>query len=196
MVFLLLRYIPPRDNSKTAQDIAKIAYNDEDHKSIPLSVSINMFMKGQIMRVHSPSHDIKTSISMKNNNEGIGQHFEAKSELSAVTDIMNRDLVVEIELMQNESMFKPVIFVEEINQDCNVAMVSMIPRVFTKSEDEEQKCELIFLIDRSGSMGGSSIGKLNLKKGCPKNIELIFTFPLYTSSSYSSITIIFAFLTI
>ena len=164
---LLLRYIPPRDNSKTAQDIAKITYNDEDHKSIPLSVFINMFMKGQIIKVHSPSHDIKTSISMKNNNEGIGQHFEAKSELSTVTDIMNRDLVVEIVLMENESMFKPIILVEEINQDCNVAMVSMIPRLFIKSGDEEQKCELIFLIDRSGSMGGSSIGKLYFKVRIP-----------------------------
>ena len=145
------RYIPPRDNTKTAQDISKITYNDEDHKSIPLSVAMNMFMKGPILKVHSPTHDIKTSI--KNDHE-VG-HFEAKSELSEVTDIMNRDLVVEIELMEDESMFKPVVLVEE-NQGSTAALVSMIPR-FT-SEDEE-KCELIFLIDRSGSMGGSSIGK-------------------------------------
>ena len=116
-----------------------------------------MFMKGPILKIHSPTHDIKTSIIRNDQDHEIG-HFEAKSELSEVTDIMNRDLVVEIELMEDETMFKPVILVEE-DQGSTAALVSMIPR-FTESEDKEEKCELIFLIDRSGSMGGSSIGKL------------------------------------
>ncbi len=64
---------------------------------------------------------------------------------------LDRDLVV---LVESSSPHDPVMFLEwdEVAKT-SAAMVSLIPSFRLK----EQKCEIIFLVDRSGSMGGTAI---------------------------------------
>ena len=62
---------------------------------------------------------------------------------------MDRDLVV---LIQTEENDKPVVFIEKTPESL-AALVSLIPSF----KLDEQKVELIFLVDRSGSMGGQSM---------------------------------------
>jgi len=133
------RYIPPTDNSEAAQEIAKLTYNSNGAKT-PLIINIETFMKSKIKSITSPSHDLKTE--MKNQEQG---QFHAISTLNDFTDVMDRDLVV---LIDGEDQGTPVVFVEEM-EDSVAAMVSLIPSF----KLDEQKTELIFLVDRSGSMG-------------------------------------------
>jgi len=133
------RYIPPTDNSEAAQEIAKLTYNSNGAKT-PLIINIETFMKSKIKKITSPSHDLKTE--MKNQEQG---QFHAISTLNDFTDVMDRDLVV---LIDGEDQGTPVVFVEEM-EDSVAAMVSLIPSF----KLDEQKTELIFLVDRSGSMG-------------------------------------------
>jgi len=62
---------------------------------------------------------------------------------------MDRDLVV---LIQTEDFDKPVVFIEKTEESL-AALVSLI----ASFKLDEQKVELIFLVDRSGSMDGESI---------------------------------------
>ena len=125
--------------SEAAQEIAKLTYNSNGAKT-PLIINIETFMKSKIKKITSPSHDLKTE--MKNQEQG---QFHAISTLNDFTDVMDRDLVV---LIDGEDQGTPVVFVEEM-EDSVAAMVSLIPSF----QLDEQKTELIFLVDRSGSMG-------------------------------------------
>merc|ERR1719446_1093671 len=62
---------------------------------------------------------------------------------------MDPDLIV---LIQTEKQDKPVVFIEKTPESL-AALVSLIPSF----KLDEQKVELIFLVDRSGSMGGESM---------------------------------------
>merc|ERR1711988_1280529 len=133
------RYIPLTDNSEAAKEIAKLTYNSNETKT-PLIINIDTYLKSKIKKINSPSHDLKTE--MKNQVNG---QFHATSTLNGFTDVMDRDLVV---LVDGEDQGTPVVLVEEM-EDSVAAMVSLIPSFRL----DEQKTELIFLVDRSGSMG-------------------------------------------
>ena len=133
------RYIPPTDNSDAAKEIAKLSYNGG---KTPLIINIETFLKNKIKKITSPSHDLKTE--MKNQGHTV-------STLNDFTDVMDRDLVV---LIDGEDQGTPVVFVEE-TEDSVAAMVSLIPSF----QLDEQKTELIFLVDRSGSMGWGNRGQ-------------------------------------
>ena len=141
------RYIPSSDNSEAAKEIAKLSYNSENEGKVPLSIHIQSVMQGKIKKIFSPSHNLTSQIEPNPDENG---QFLAKTGLeNAATDIMNRDLIVLIESENNE---KPVVFVEK-DKDSTAALISLIPSF----KLEDQKVELIFLVDRSGSMQGPSI---------------------------------------
>jgi uncharacterized protein with von Willebrand factor type A (vWA) domain len=85
--------------------------------------------------------------------DGNGQ-FSARSKLSALTSDLDRDLIV---LVSNSEPHRPTVFVERSNDDDDptlAAMVSLVPS-FNLAD---QKTEMIFLVDRSGSMGPGYYG--------------------------------------
>jgi hypothetical protein len=142
------RYIPPTDDSDAAKEIAKLAYNsNKENGQIPLHINIESTMKGKIKKITSPSHSLKTEIKESADENG---QYQAKSGLEdATTDVMDCDLVV---FIQAEEHDKPVVFIEK-TQESLAALVSLIPSF----KLDEQKVELIFLVDRSGSMMGASM---------------------------------------
>ena len=141
------RYIPPTDNSSAAKEIAKIGYKSSFDPKTPLHIQIKTIMKGKIKSITSPTHDLDVEIDVNPDDNG---QFNANAKLKeATTDVMNRDLVVLFKVEDND---KPTVFVEK-NEESLAAMVSLIPSF----KLEEQKTEIIFLVDRSGSMMGESI---------------------------------------
>merc|ERR1719433_227526 len=142
------RYIPPTDDSPAAKAIANLTYNINKNKGqIPMCINIESIMKGKIKKITSPTHSLKSEIKASADENG---QFKASSGLdNATTDVMDRDLIV---LIQTEEQDKPVVFIEKTVESL-AALVSLIPSF----KLDEQKVELIFLVDRSGSMGGQSM---------------------------------------
>ena len=141
------RYIPSNDDSLAAKEISKISYKDDSSPKTPLHVNLEAFMKGKILEVVSPTHDLDVKINQEPDENG---QFKAMAGLKdAYTDVMDRDLVV---MLKSEKNDEPTIFIEK-NENTLAAMVSLIPSF----QLDQQKTELIFLVDRSGSMGGSSM---------------------------------------
>ena len=141
------RYIPLNDESLAAKEISKIGYKDDSCTKTPLHVNIDAFMKGKILEVSSPSHDFDVKINQEPDEHGL---FKAMASLKdANTDVMDRDLIV---ILKSEKNDEPSIFLEK-NDKTLATMVSLIPSF----QLDQQKTELIFLVDRSGSMGGSSM---------------------------------------
>ena len=106
-------------------------------------------MKGKIRKITSPSHTLESEIKELADENG---QYLAKTGLGdTTTNVMDRDLVI---FIQSEDNSKPVIFVEK-SKDSLAALVSLIPSF----KLDNQNVELIFLVDRSGSMGGESMNQ-------------------------------------
>ena len=147
------RYIPSNDNTSTARDISNIFYKNGgfDFSKPHMELNIEAIMKGKIKSITSPTHEIESEIEPTQ--DQLGQ-FKAQTKLKGcISEVMNRDIVVLFKVEDND---KPMVFVEE-NEGSTAAMVSLIPSFKLQT----QKCELIFLVDRSGSMSGRS---MNLAK--------------------------------
>ena len=89
----------------------------------------------------------------KNLNSGSNEdgQFNASAKLSGNVSDLDRDLVV---LIENADPHQPAVFLEKSDEDPAMAgMISLVPSFKLK----DQKVELIFLVDRSGSMHGSRI---------------------------------------
>merc|ERR1712172_38348 len=144
------RYIPQSDDSESAKEIANLTYNTEGEKGqIPLHINIDSIMKGKIRKITSPSHTLESEIKELADENG---QYLAKTGLGdTTTDVMDRDLVI---FIQSEENSKPVVFVEK-SKDSLAALVSLIPSF----KLDNQNVELIFLVDRSGSMGGESMNQ-------------------------------------
>ena len=104
-------------------------------------------MKGKIKKITSPSHSLKNDI--KESADENGQYLATCCLENGTTDIMDRDLVV---LIESDDYDKPVVFIEK-GKDSIATLVSLIPSF----KLDEQDVEVIFLVDRSGSMGGESM---------------------------------------
>ena len=154
------RYCPRKNNDvsspsdESGEEISSILHRQTS--PAPLDVEVTVIMKSRIKAISSPSHNIT-------NNEGEPKFcngtFIAKSSLpGGDTTEMDRDLVV---LIQCEDATKPVAFVEKgkdgVDGDA-VVMVSFVPS-FQVQDDPK---EVIFLVDRSRSMSGSSMDKAKL----------------------------------
>lgn len=134
------RYIPPTDQSEEAKAIAKIPYSLDS--PAPMTITVNTITKTKILAVKCPSHVMDTKI-----NAGVDHHgnYGSTSTLQGKSTDMDRDVIF---LMQTQGEEKPTVFLETNSNGSTAAMVSLIPSF----KLEEQKVELIFLVDRSGSM--------------------------------------------
>jgi len=137
------KYIPPYDNSPEAAAIASIPY---DFKSpAKLTFKLEVGMKSRIQSVTSPSHAIKQGgVSTK---DGLNT---ATVEFAATTADMDRDIVV---LVASEDIHRSMVYVEEA-EDTKVMMLSLVPKLEQPTRPE---LDVVFLVDCSGSMQGSSI---------------------------------------
>ena len=114
-----------------------------------MHINIDLVMKGKIRKITSPSHTLESEIKELADENG---QYLAKTGLGdTTTDVMDRDLVI---FIQSEDNSKPVVFVEKSN-DSLAALVSLIPSF----KLDNQNVELIFLVDRSGSMDGESMNQ-------------------------------------
>ena len=139
------KYIPFTDGSEEAKRIASIQY---DFKSpAKLSFKLNTTMKSRIEKVTSPSHDINTTGGKEVVEEGF---YTAETTLESTTVDLDRDIII---LVECEDSNKSIIFVEETDES-KVMMVSLVPKLEVNTQPD---LDIVFLIDCSGSMMGSSI---------------------------------------
>jgi len=139
------KYIPFHDSSTEAKHIASIQY---DFKSpAKLQFRLVTHMKSKIEAIASPSHAISTTGGQ--NPDHLGVH-QATTEFKSTTADMDRDIVI---LIESGDPNKSVVFQEE-NADSKMMMLTLVPSLQTKTQ---QEMDIIFLIDCSGSMNGSSI---------------------------------------
>ena len=137
------RYVPPTDQTEAAKVISEIPYSF--NSPAPLNVNLEVVANSKIESISSPSHKFSTEIGATANKQG---QFEAKSKLEGDTCDLDRDIVV---LVTTSDPHKPTVFIEKsaMLETSDAGMVSLVPS-FSLTD---QKVELIFLVDRSGSMG-------------------------------------------
>merc|ERR1712142_571027 len=115
----------------------------------PMKFFVEALMKTHIEEVTSPSHKITTTGlgEVQDIKDGL---YKANVELTSTTTDLDRDIIV---LVKCESADQSVVLREQSNES-TVLMVSLVPNLLLKSDPE---LDIVFLIDCSGSMGGSSI---------------------------------------
>ena len=139
------KYIPFTDGSEEAKRIASIQY---DFKSpAKLFFKLNTTMKSRIEKVTSPSHEINTTGGKEMVEEGF---YTTETTLESTTVDLDRDIVI---LVECEDPNKSIIFIEE-TEESKVMMVSLVPKLEVNTQPD---LDIVFLIDCSGSMMGSSI---------------------------------------
>eukprot|EP00095_Tigriopus_kingsejongensis_P011133 maker-scaffold1161_size58349-snap-gene-0.8 protein:Tk11133 transcript:maker-scaffold1161_size58349-snap-gene-0.8-mRNA-1 annotation:"hypothetical protein DAPPUDRAFT_309817" len=153
------RYVPPTDDSEAAKKLAGISYSTES--SCPLKIEVDYLSQKTIKGLKSSSHSISSQPGTKEN----GFHRMKTTLTGSVTD-MDRDFIL---LAATEKIHDPVVYVEQ-NPDgqSQAGMVSLVPSFAL----DEQKVELIFLVDRSGSMGGGYGGVLGGIEQAKKALDL------------------------
>ena len=142
---------PGSSDDESSQDISNIPYSY--NSPAPLDVQVSVIMKSRIKDVTSPSHNIcKQEGGPKFSN---GSFVEKISLAGGKITEMDRDFIVLIDCADTQ---KPVAFVEKSQNGYAVVMVSFIP-CFQIQDDPK---EVIFLVDRSGSMNGRSMDSAKL----------------------------------
>ena len=141
------KYVPFHDGSPEAEKIKSIKYDFSS--PAPMKFNAEALMNTRIEEVTCPSHKITTT--------GLGEHqdtkdglYKANIELKSKTTDLDRDIIV---LVKCESANQSVVLREQ-NTESTVLMVSLVPNLLLKSDPE---LDIVFLIDCSGSMQGSSI---------------------------------------
>jgi hypothetical protein len=143
------RYVPSSDDSEAAKVISSIPYSKDSQS--PLIFALEVLSQSKIRSIASPGHKLDIKIGDVQNENG---QFEAKATFAGKSAEMNRDLVV---LIENSQVTDPVVFIEKSEDPMIAAMVSLVPSFQLK----EQPAEIIFLVDRSGSMGPGYSGNNN-----------------------------------
>ena len=116
----------------------------------------------RITSVSSLSHNFVTEIGSDPNESG---QYSAKSQLTSQTTEMNRDIVV---IVLREDSDQPKLYFEKsetADSSSLAGMISFVPSFQLK----DQKTELIFLVDRSGSMDEKYYNKSGA--GCLSSID-------------------------
>jgi Ca-activated chloride channel homolog len=108
-----------------------------------LHLSVNVTMAGAITRVESPSHPV--AVSMKG--------ADATVTLAQRDAALDRDFVLSIEA---DRLDVPRAWIERDDDGAESIAVAFVPTL----GDAAAPAEVIFLIDRSGSMAGQSIGEV------------------------------------
>jgi hypothetical protein len=134
------RYAPAEDQTGVGRSPAE-AVNPPKAWKVPygLDLTINLDMPSSITSVESPSHPIAFAPDGQKGTVRLGERTAA----------LDRDFVL---LVRFSEPHEPRGWVEQ-SETGNTAMVAFQP----KFEVSEAPCEIIFVVDRSGSMGGPSI---------------------------------------
>ncbi|XP_046436816.1 von Willebrand factor A domain-containing protein 5A-like [Daphnia pulex] len=136
------RYVPPTDHSSVAKDLASINYTQESHYRVDFNATVRM--GSAIKEIRSPTHKIAVS------HDSVNKPMDGTLKLDDVVTSMDRDLVVYIKVAEPN---QPRLIHEKSSNGSTAVMLSLVPSF----KLAEQKTELIFLVDRSGSMAGSGI---------------------------------------
>ncbi|RUS20106.1 hypothetical protein BC937DRAFT_86338 [Endogone sp. FLAS-F59071] len=117
----------------------------EAARGYTLSLDVTCMMKGRISGITSPTHKIVTNLE--------GESKVANVLLAEGYTYLDKDFVL---LIEAEDSDNPRAFVEYNKEtDTHCVMLTMVPR-FSLAEVQS---ELIFIVDRSGSMTGPKIEK-------------------------------------
>ncbi len=135
------RYAPEEDTRGVSPTPAERVSPPADFE-VPygLDLEVDVTLPCPVRAVDSPSHPVRFEID--------GNH--ARVTLSHDTVAMDRDFVL---LVTPKEGGKPQVLVERNEDGFATAAVSFVPRL----EAGSSRNEVVFLVDRSGSMGGSSI---------------------------------------
>ena len=138
------RYAPAQDQVGVGRSEAQ-ALNPPVAWSVPygLDLSLRITMPARITSVESPSHPISVTI----------RDEEAIVTLAQVQASLDRDFVVSIDAA---GMDFPQAVIERGDDGTEAIAVSLVPR-FTETQ---LPAEIIFVVDRSGSMDGTSIDEV------------------------------------
>ncbi|CAL8143672.1 unnamed protein product [Orchesella dallaii] len=140
------RYVSPSEKDEKAEDIRKMTYSDTS--PAPLTLKVAVSLQDDIKSIESPTHSIK--VEKQGPVPGKQSWQKALVELSGTTTDMDRDFVLNI---LPEQIHKPRLYSEKMADGSTAAMLHLIPSF----KLDEIKTELIFVLDRSGSMMGQSI---------------------------------------
>ena len=137
------RYAPEADQNGVGPTPAE-ALNPPVAWAVPYGFSFEMdaAMSGAIRGVESPSHPIAIELD----------GCRAKVRLAQRTAAMDRDLVI---VLAADGLSAPHAIVER-GEKGGAVLLSFLPRF----EPAARAAEVIFVIDRSGSMGGDSIAEV------------------------------------
>jgi Ca-activated chloride channel family protein len=135
------RYAPAEDRSGVGQPDSD-ALNPPVDWQVPygLDLSIAVRMPGRIATLESPSHPVSISLDQSG----------ATVTLAQATAALDRDFVLSIEA---EALDRPQAWTERDEQGNEAVAVAFIPSF----PESSSPAEVIFVVDRSGSMGGTSI---------------------------------------
>jgi hypothetical protein len=138
------RYAPDEDKKGAGRPDAE-ALNPPVAFTVPygLNLSVRAFMPGPIAAIESPSHPVSLRMN------GI----EATITLAQRDVALDRDFVLTIEA---EGLDAPHILIERQDDGTEAIGVAFAPRFETTSAP----AEVIFVVDRSGSMAGQSIDEV------------------------------------
>jgi Ca-activated chloride channel family protein len=135
------RYAPPEDRVGVGRPDAE-ALNPPVAWTVPygLDLSIRLSMPGRIRAVESPSHPI--SVASNGN--------EATVTLTQRQTALDRDFVLSVDA---EGLGEPQAWIERDEEGGEAVAVAFAPSFPVAASP----AEIVFLVDRSGSMAGSSI---------------------------------------
>jgi Ca-activated chloride channel family protein len=136
------RYAPAEDRKGIGRSPAE-AVNPPVAWEVPygLELTVRLEMPSAIRGLESPSHPLAIEIDGASATVRLGERRTS----------LDRDFVLLVKLQEPH---EPRAWVEERNGE-TVAMVAFQPRF----ESRESASEVIFVVDRSGSMGGTSIAE-------------------------------------
>ncbi|XP_037040285.1 von Willebrand factor A domain-containing protein 5A-like [Bradysia coprophila] len=143
------RYISAEETDRQAMDIRNMTFSQSS--PVPLSMRVDVSIQGGIKSIVSPTHTVTVEKSEATTYEN-DDWQKATVELSGQTTDMDRDFVIIIEPREKH---KPRLYSEtsDNGNGTTAVMIHLLPSF----KLDEQKTELIFVLDRSGSMLGPSI---------------------------------------
>ena len=133
--FVAPRYQPARETDPIPSGNVKRVLDG-------LRIDLSCTMSQPITAITSPSHAIVANIQP-------GARTASASLAAGVTQL-DKDLVV---LIRTLNPHEPRVCVEVAEDGSTATMITLAPHI----ELDEEKCELIFIVDRSGSMSGTKI---------------------------------------
>eukprot|EP00121_Abeoforma_whisleri_P012104 Awhi_evm1s11173 len=136
--FLLPTHVAPRYTPSGEEHVP--ATNKTSERG--LEVNVNFQMQSKITKVSSPSHAIKADVEQE-------EQLTAKVTLINQSSELDKDVIFHV-TTEKTSEARVCL---ETHEKSRALMISFVPEF----ELDDEKCELVFVIDRSGSMSGQRI---------------------------------------